>query len=111
MLSQLGGTYNGSITFVAPNKRFIWFAAQVNAASPKPEGEVKITTFVRKGETQLAGVREDAQLACCSGLGVYQRDQPAGRSAQFRRRSHGDNWFKLACCWMLMASYVCRLAV
>jgi hypothetical protein len=49
-LSQLGGTYNGSITFVAPNKRFIWFAAQVNAASPKPEGEVKITTFVRKGE-------------------------------------------------------------
>jgi hypothetical protein len=45
---QLGGTYSGSLTMLAPDKRFQWFAVEIIAATPKPERTLSISTPIRK---------------------------------------------------------------
>ena len=44
----LGGTYTGSITFIAPSGEYIWYTVEVIVSSPEPEGSLDISTFVRK---------------------------------------------------------------
>mmetsp|Transcript_18627 Transcript_18627/g.36432 ORF Transcript_18627/g.36432 Transcript_18627/m.36432 type:complete len:3020 (+) Transcript_18627:106-9165(+) len=45
---QLGGTFNGSVTFMGPDNTFTWVAVEVNAEPPLPESCLDIQTFVRK---------------------------------------------------------------
>lgn len=39
---QLGGNYNGSITFTPPSGRFVWHAVEVQASAPAPETTIEV---------------------------------------------------------------------
>jgi len=40
---QMGGTLQGSITFTAPDGRFIWYTIELDSAPPPPEKVLEIT--------------------------------------------------------------------
>jgi len=42
-----GGSFNGSISFVAPNKQFIWFTLEIEAENPPSERTVELETKPR----------------------------------------------------------------
>ena len=46
---QLSGRITGSITFIAPNKQYVWFVVQVTVLRPPPEDTIVISSEVRKG--------------------------------------------------------------
>ena len=78
---QLGGVYNGSVTFVGSNQRFLWFAVEVVATSPKPEGEVKVSAFCRKAASVQISITNpldevlafDVELMVRAGQSYYVR--------------------------------------
>jgi len=45
---QMGGTLQGSITFTAPDGRFIWYTIELDSAPPPPEKVLEITASLRK---------------------------------------------------------------
>lgn len=46
---QISGKTTGSITFVAPNKQYVWFVLQLAVLRPPPEDTITIDAEVRKG--------------------------------------------------------------
>lgn len=46
---QISGKTTGSITFVAPNKQYVWFVLQLAVLRPPPEDTITIEAEVRKG--------------------------------------------------------------
>jgi hypothetical protein len=53
---QLGGTYNGSISFIPPTGRFVWHAVEVQASAPAPESTIEIRSFLRKAVAVEIGI-------------------------------------------------------
>jgi hypothetical protein len=60
---QLSGKITGSITFVAPNKQYVWFVLQVNVLRPPPEDKLTITSEVRKGVVCEIGIANPTNKA------------------------------------------------
>lgn len=46
---QLNGKVTGSLTFMAPNKQYVWFVIQATVARPPPEDTITINADVRSG--------------------------------------------------------------
>lgn len=46
--ARLGGNYHGSISFVAPNGKFTWYAVDMEIETAPPEQELEIRTYLRK---------------------------------------------------------------
>ena len=46
---QISGKTTGSITFIAPNKQYLWFVLQLTVLRPPPEDTITINAEVRKG--------------------------------------------------------------
>lgn len=53
---QLGGSYHGSVSFVSPDKRFQWYAVELQATSPAPEQTIEVTAFLRKAAAIQIGM-------------------------------------------------------
>lgn len=49
-------TYSGSISFVAPNHRYVWYTVQVSASRPPAEGVVQIDAEVRQAVAAEIGI-------------------------------------------------------
>lgn len=45
---QLGGTYSGSVSFIAPDGHFQWYTVEIQASAPEPEDKLEINSFVRR---------------------------------------------------------------
>ena len=80
---QLSGKITGSVTFIAPNKQYVWFVVQATVLRPPPEDTITINAEVRKG------------VVCEIGM-----SNPKNRPVDFtvRRRGdglHGDDIFTL----------------
>lgn len=46
---MLGGVYTASITFKDNEDRFIWWTVEVRTDSPRPERNIEMKAFIRKG--------------------------------------------------------------
>jgi hypothetical protein len=44
----LGGTYTGTLTFLAPNGQYTWYTVEIQASPPEAEGTLDISSCVRK---------------------------------------------------------------
>jgi hypothetical protein len=45
---QLGGSYTGSVTFTTPDGEYIWYTVEIQATSPEPEKELRVSSAVRQ---------------------------------------------------------------
>ena len=70
---QVSGKTTGSVTFIAPNKQYVWFVVQINVLRPPAEDTISIQAEVRKGAV--------AEIAIAN---------PTGKTVDFMVRRKGD---------------------
>ena len=56
MQPLLAGTFSGSISFVAPNTRYVWYTVEMVSSRPPAEGQVEISAEVRKAVAVEIGI-------------------------------------------------------
>ena len=89
---QLNGKVTGSVSFVAPNKQYVWFVVQAAVSRPPPEATISVQAEVRKGAVAEITIRNPSSqqrdfLVRRKGDGLYGDDilaVEAGGSAVYQ---------------------------
>lgn len=68
---QMGGTVQGSITFTAPDGRFLWYTVELRAAPPPAERVIEVAAPLRKVRGRCVAGRGGVSIAmrrCAPGM-------------------------------------------